>query len=180
MKSLLISPHNDDSELFACFTLIREKPLVLVLTDSFIQPLRGDVGCSAEERWAETCKAADILGVVCQRGGLPDNNLTEEGVKQCLKKFHGFEKIYAPAIQGGNWQHDLVARVAKEVFGDKVIQYTTYTKTELWTKGEIEVIPTAEENILKERALVCYKSQLNLGATRPHFMAVLGKSEFLI
>lgn len=177
---LLISPHDDDNVLFASFTCIREKPLVLVLTDSYIQPLRGDVGCSAEERWAETCKAADILGVVCQRGGLPDNDLIEEGVRQCLKKFHGFEKIYAPAVQGGNWQHDLIARVAKEIFGDKVIQYTTYTKTELWTKGTIEVIPTPEEKELKEKALWCYQSQINLRSTRPHFEAVIDKSEWLI
>jgi len=31
---LLLSPHNDDECLFAAYTLMREKPLVIVVTDS--------------------------------------------------------------------------------------------------------------------------------------------------
>lgn len=179
---LFISPHNDDESLFGAFTIIREKPLVVIVTDSFIQPLRGDVGCSADERWAETKKATDIFNVAAFRGGLPDNELTEEGVRRLLQKFQGLEGVYAPAIQGGNWQHDLISKVASEVFvGTCPIRYyTTYTKTELWTKGTEEIIPTPEEKELKEKALWCYQSQINLRSTRPHFEAVIDKTEWLI
>lgn len=177
--NLFLAAHNDDESLFGAFTLIREKPLVAVVTDSYIQPNRGDIGCSAEQRWQETQQALDILGCSGFRCGLRDDSLTEDSVKEVLKRFHGFQKVYAPAIQGGNWQHDFISKVASEVFKE-VIYYTTYTKTELWTKGNIEIIPTQEEINLKNKALDCYKSQINLGSTRPHFEAVRGKSEWLL
>jgi hypothetical protein len=72
----------------------------------------------------------------------------------------------------------MVARAAVQVFGDKVRQYTTYTRTELYTRGRVEIVPTAEELDLKNRALECYVSQLRIN--RPHFDAVRGKSEWLV
>lgn len=179
MSSVIISPHNDDESLFTAYTCIRERPLVVVVTDSYIQPNRGDRGCSADERAAETAAACRILGCPFLRLGIPDNDLTEEALLERLKGFIGFEKVYAPAIQGGNWQHDLVGKVAGELFKN-TIQYTTYTKTELWTKGNIEIVPTEEEKAIKNKALACYQSQLNLNSTRPHFMAVINKSEWLM
>lgn len=177
--NLLISPHDDDSHLFSCYTLLRQKPLVVVVTDSFIQPNRGEVGCSAEARAEETRKACEVTGNGVVRLGIRDDQVTEAALRQSFKQFSNFEKIYAPAIQGGNAAHDLVGEVAQEVFGEKVIQYTTYTKTELWTPGKIEIIPSSEEKEIKAKALNCYQSQLYLPATRPHFIAVWGKSEWL-
>ena len=174
--NLAIIPHNDDEGLFLAYTCMREKPLVLVITDSHIQPNRGEVVCSAEERWQESVEACKILGCPVIRIGLRDDTLTEDDVRTALKRFSGFDKVYAPAIQGGNPQHDMIGKVAKELFN--VIEYTTYTKTELWTKGNIEIIPTQEEMDLKNKALLCYISQVNLPSTRPHFEAVKNKSEF--
>lgn len=176
--NLLLSPHNDDAELFASFTILREHPLVLIVTDGFIQGNRGD-HITWEQRRRESIEASKILGHGLVFGGLRDDTLTEDDVKRILRRYHGFEKVYAPAIQGGNLQHDMVGRAAKEVFTN-VIQYTTYTKTELWTKGTTEVVPTPEENAKKVDALACYQSQVQLPATRPHFLAVLDKSEWLI
>ena len=62
MKSIFLAPHNDDEALFGSFTIIREKPLVVIITDSWIQPNRGEKGCDAETRWNETKKAMEILG----------------------------------------------------------------------------------------------------------------------
>lgn len=181
MNSILISPHNDDETLFGAFTLIREKPLVLSVTDSWIQPNRGDRGCSADERWQETVEACKVLGCPVTRGQIRDDALTVENTRELLERFRGFVRVYIPAIQGGNWQHDLISRVAQDVFGSACVQYTTYTKTELWTKGNIEIIPTEEEYQMKLKALGCYQSQLNLNSTRPHFAAVVeGRSEWLI
>ncbi len=176
---ILISPHDDDSTLFAAFTCIREKPIVIVITDSFIQPNRGDFGCTAEIRAKETKASSEILGCPVIRLGIRDDALTEEAIRARLSGISGVTRVYAPAIQGGNWQHDLIGKVTQEVFED-VIQYTTYTKTELWTKGSTEIIPTQEELEIKEKALWCYQSQINLAATRPHFEAVIGKSEFYV
>ena len=50
MKRLFLAPHDDDQILFGAFTCIRLKPDILVVTDSYIQPNRGETGCSAEER----------------------------------------------------------------------------------------------------------------------------------
>ena len=178
--NLVIAPHNDDETLFTAYTLIHEKPLVAIVTDSFIQPNRGDIGCSSEERWQESVSACKILGCPVIRLGIRDDSLTREVLESEFKKFVGFEKVYVPAIQGGNWQHDLISKVATEVFGSACVYYTTYTKTELWTKGKTEIAPVAEESALKIAALKCYQSQINLPSTRPHFEAVLDKSEWLL
>lgn len=177
---LFISPHNDDETLFGAYTIIRNKPLVLVVTDSFIQPNRGDIGCDADNRWQETCGACKILGSPVARGGIRDDSIGSENVEQLLKRFEGFERIFIPAIQGGNWQHDLISKVAQDVFGSSCIQYTTYTKTQLWTRGNIEIIPTKEEIEIKKKALSCYLSQIRLPSTRPHFESVINKSEWIL
>jgi len=84
-------------------------------------------------------------------------------------------------MQGGNKQHDLINKVALELFGkDKCEQYCTYTKTELYTTGGWELKPTQQEIELKDKALDCFKSQLLLRSTKPHFDAVRGKSEWLV
>lgn len=172
---LLLSPHNDDETLFAAYTLMREKPLVVIITDGYIQGQRGDP-ITAEQRRNETRQAMRILGCPVIFLGIKDTELTEEGLANVLKYFKAME-VYAPAIQGGNHQHDLVGKVADDVFGD-VTHYTTYTKTELWTQGSRQIVPTAEEMALKNDALDCYYSQINLGATAPHFKAVRNRSEF--
>lgn len=177
---LALCPHNDDEALFLAYTLIREKPLVVIITDSYIQPNRGEVGCSAEERRVETIRAMDVLKCPVVFLGIKDTELNEEELIRRLRPFVGdWEEVYAPAIQGGNPQHDLIGAVARRVF-PSITRYTTYTKTELWTKGDKEVIPTEEEKALKIKALNCYTSQLLLPSTRPHFLSVINKSEWLI
>ena len=159
---------------------MREHPLVVICTESHIQPNRGDVGCTEEIRKQETINAMAILGCPVVFLGIKDTELTREILIDRLKPFVGnWEKVYAPYIQGGNSQHDLIGEVARHLF-PSIERYTTYTKTELWTKGDREIIPTEEEKILKIKALDCYKSQILLPSTRPHFLAVINKSEFLI
>lgn len=175
---VFFAPHNDDESLFGAFTLIREKPLVVIITDSYIQPLRGDVGCEADKRRKETIEAMAIAGCPVMFLGIPDTELTDQGLRDRLKGFNA-ETVYAPAIQGGNKQHDIVGRVAGELFGDNCKYYTTYTKTQLHTTGQVEIKPTGQELELKNKMLECYSSQLRLASTHPHFEAVKGKSEWL-
>lgn len=178
MSSLAIIPHNDDESLFLAFTLLREKPLVLMITDSFIQAERGD-GITWKQRRNESLAAMKILGCPIFFAGISDTQLDAGILVNLFESFRGFDKVYAPAIQGGNWQHDLISKIAQDVFPN-LIQYTTYTKTELHTTGSVEIKPTPQELELKNRALDCYTSQLNLPSTRPHFAAVRGKSEFYL
>lgn len=175
---IVFSPHNDDSELFCCYTIMREKPKVIVVTDGFIQGRRGDP-VTWDQRRRESEAAARVLGVDISFLGIPDTDLHEYNFIRELEIFSKDELVYCPAEQGGNAQHDLVSKVCRSYFKN-VVQYTTYTKTELWTKGDLEVSPTPEEIEMKNKALNCYQSQINLSSTRPHFDAVRGKSEWLI
>lgn len=179
MKSIFLSPHQDDESLFGAFTLLREKPLVIFVTDSYIQEKRGDK-ITAEQRNDEAKEAMKILGCDCYFLGLRDDNFTGGAVKEYLKELIKFEKIYAPMpYPNGNPHHNKIGEAAKEILGDKVVFYSTYTKDNLYMTGDIEVVPTEEELELKNKALQCYKSQLSLPSTRPHFEAVFGKSEWL-
>lgn len=180
---IFLSPHNDDETLFGAFTLMREKPLVVIVTDSYIQPSRiGQpfmIDTSAETRRQETIEAMKLAGCPVVFLGIKDTELTEEILRDRLKDFNP-ETIYVPAIQGGNPQHDLVGKVAMELFGNKCERYTTYTKTDLYTTSNWEIVPSQPEMELKNKMLDCYKSQINLPSTAPHFEAVRGKSEWLM
>lgn len=162
---------------------MRVKPLVAVVTDSLRQPMRGEVGCDAGTRMEETRKACEILGCPVFRMGIPDTYFDAdpkvgELLERVLKCFQNYDVVYAPAKQGGNKDHDVISDVAKKVYGDKVVFYTTYTKEELYTTGTKEIVPTEAEKAIKEKALECFVSQLNLRSTRPHFEAIKGKSEW--
>lgn len=167
MKSLFLSPHSDDAVLFGAFTLMREHPLVLTVTDSFIQSNRGE-NVTADVRWEEDIKAMQILGCPLIFGNIRDDIIDEWAVKDLLSRFYNFDVVYAPAVQGGNPHHDLIGRLAKERFKN-VIQYSTYAKGEWFTQGKTAINPTTEEIMLKNKALDCYKSQINLEATKRHF-----------
>lgn len=116
MSALLISPHDDDSVLFASFTCIREKPVVLIVTDSYIQPKRGEIGCDAGIRASETEYAHEILGCPVMRLGIPDDVVTEEEVYNELCWISNFDAVYAPALQGGtHTMTSSVGRVAQDL-----------------------------------------------------------------
>lgn len=176
---ILIASHNDDEALFASFICMREKPLVIIATESHIQSERGDVGCTAEIRRQETIDAMKIAGCPVVFLGIKDTELSEEILRERLKAFRP-GVVYIPAAQGGNQQHDLVNKVCIELFGDKCKQYMGYSKTELYTKGSVEIKPTQVELEMKNQMLNCYRSQIALESTYPHFIAVQNRSEWLM
>lgn len=175
---LALSPHSDDIELFLAFTAMREKPHVIVCLESHLQQKRG-TGITQDQRWQETVAASEILGYPLLNLGLSDVTVTQEALEEALSKYTAvnWEVVYAPALQHGNIHHDMVYHAAKKLFGGKVIEYTTYTKSVLWTVGNKEVIPTQEEIELKNKALMCHQSQFEIN--RPHFDAVFGRNEWL-
>lgn len=180
--NIWISPHNDDEVLFGAFTLMREKPLVVIVTDSYIQAERGEK-ITADQRWEETRAAMKILGCPVIRLGIRDDIIDKWAVENKLSKFTGFYNVYIPALEFGNPHHDLINEVVQKIgngIGQCIKQYRTYSKLDLHTIGGEEIVPTQEEIELKNKALACYTSQLNLAATKPHFDAVYGKSEWFI
>lgn len=170
---LFIACHNDDEALFGAYTLMRQKPLVVVVTDGIIHQQR--FGIDPSIRRQESRNACKIAGCRVQFLGIPDNDVNKADLRFALSKYKPY-KVYAPAIDGGNATHDLVSDVAWQLWGKKCVFYTTYSKTAFRIKGDTEIIPTREELDKKIEMLKCYKSQL--GINKPHFDAVWGKSEF--
>lgn len=180
MKSLFISPHPDDETLFGAFTLMREHPLVVIVTDSYIQQNRGE-NITPQQRFQESVDAMKLLNCPVMRLGIRDDVIDKTTLTERLAWFKNFDKIYAPAVQGGNKDHDLIGKVAQEVFPkEKLIQYCTYTKEEAHTTGNIPIEATEGEVNLKNKALECYKSQINLPSTKMYFEAVRGMNEWFM
>jgi LmbE family N-acetylglucosaminyl deacetylase len=174
---IVVSPHNDDEALFVAYTIMRHKPKVVIVTDSYVQGDRG-TGITKEMRRQESVDALSLVGVEPIFLGLRDDDMTPETLKTALRRFEDTELVYCPALQGGHPQHDMVYHACKELF-TKVKYYTTYTKDKLRTTGDIEVIPMAEEMDLKNKMLNCYKSQIEYARTKPYFDAVRDESEWI-
>lgn len=179
MTKLFLSPHDDDQILFGCFTLIRERPLTLIVTDSWVQFNRGE-NITSEMRTKETEEAMKILGLPFVRLNVRDDAFDVDILKYKLSQFIGFDEVLSPdPEQHGNLQHDLVGMIATEIWGDKCKHYTTYTKVAPHTKGKIEIVPTIEEVELKNKALDCYKTQIG-NCNKIYFKENRGRSEWLI
>lgn len=179
LRIIAIFSHNDDECMWFCYSLIRVAPLVVICTDSHIQDERGEVGCSAEERRNETIAAMKLLGCTVVFLGIKDTELTEDVLREKLGNLNA-DKYYIPAYhENGNHQHNLVNKVCLDIFKN-VRQYTSYSKDNLFIEGNEEIFPTESEIALKNKALDCYKSQINLPSMKSHFEYIRNKSEWLL
>lgn len=175
---ILLAPHNDDETLFAAFTIMRHKPLVIVCTDSVIQFKRGD-GVTADQRRQETSDAMGILKAKFKFAGIKDDELTEDNLIEYLLRFEKADHVFAPAVyENGNPHHNIVGRVAAKLWPERVTFYATYQKHDITLTGNVLVIPSQEEAALKNEALLKYPSQWRLN--RAHFDAVIGKGEYYV
>jgi len=174
---LLLSPHNDDECLFAAYTLMREKPLVIVVTDSDLA-----TGVTAQQRREESRRACELLGVPVVFLGMNDGMLEQQkaDLRSRLEPFASqpWSHVYAPAIQGGHRDHDALGEVVSTMFSP-VSFYATYAAGELFSPAGSEIEPTPDEVERKNRALDCYPSQIRLARTLSRFDAVRGQSEYL-
>lgn len=173
---LLLAPHNDDECLFAAYTLMREKPFVIVVTDSDMQR----PAVTADMRREESRRGCETLGVAVSFLGLKDGSLeaNEADPRTRLAPFASLDWkwVYAPAIQGGHKDHDVLGKVASDMF-PRVSYYSTYLMGQFTPIGENAVEPTPEEIELKNKALDCYASQITINPE--HFEGVRGKPEFM-
>jgi hypothetical protein len=160
--TIFLSPHNKDETLWGSFTIMREKPLVVIVT--------------SEEKREETKQAMEILGASVEFLGIKDTQLNESILTESLKKYNP-DKVYAPKPNSFYEQHSLVGRVAEKLWGDKVIFYSTYEKDKNYLQGEIPIHPRLEERILKNKALDVYKSQLIRDPE--HFLMMRKETEYL-
>lgn len=180
VPKILLSPHNDDAVLFASFTLLKHKPLVVTVFDSFIQPARmkargGEpkqwLDCNAVARRREDGRAFDLLGVQYGFCGLHDDAITD--MSRILRRIADVAiigdlvsvELWAPLFEeGGHAQHNAVALAAQHFAeaGATVHRYTTYTRSGGRTRG-VEVIPEPAWVLQKLHAMACYSSQITIG-----------------
>lgn len=169
---LLVAPHNDDEVLFGCFSILREKPLVVVVFDGYVQQNRG-LKITAEQRRDETRAACAILGVQVEFLGFRDDAppTCEDIAIELLKRYQGFE-VWAPAWEAkGHPQHNMVACACDAMLvKDRYLTYTTAGKS----TNEYKPVPILDGSwiALKLRAMACYESQMSLDprvACWPHF-----------
>jgi hypothetical protein len=131
---ILIDPHGDDAALFAAYTCLRERPLVLV-------PL-----LSVPEE--EVDVAMRHLGCVWQRCPLQE-----------LGAFTA-DEVFAPALEvDGLPEHNLVANMISKLYGE-VTSYLTYAgHPRVKSRSGILVEPEHPWVWSKLRALACFESQ---------------------
>jgi LmbE family N-acetylglucosaminyl deacetylase len=167
MSSILLAVHSDDEALFACYICMAFKPLVVVVTDG-----------EYHDR-TESEKACIKMGVSVRFLGIPETGLTEDLLREALLDYRPC-KVFAPAVEiaRGNVHHDLVGKVAGDMFGNKVVYYSTYEKTRLYPAGDILIDAPEQGRVYKDIVLNCYKSQLE--RNKPHFDAVRGRPECLV
>jgi LmbE family N-acetylglucosaminyl deacetylase len=172
---LFLSPHDDDQVLFGSFTLMRERPQVVICLDSYIQAARGNTGCDLYARARESEWAQAALGVMeppTQRLGLRDDSpidVLREQLRYKLAPMVGqVDMVFAPAVEdGGHVHHNMIGELAAKLFPN-VTHYMTYT-----TAGKSAGVPVPYEPewlALKLKALACYQSQITLASTAEHFI----------
>lgn len=177
---LFISPHNDDAVLFGTFTLLRERPVVVTVFDSYVQVERGYSQAHRTQRRAEDLAAMKILGCILNFGMVPDNEVAESvrgKIQASMSHWQGVTDVWLPAVEaGGHVQHNLVGEIGLDLFGSmfsraKVHRYLTYTEEGKSTAG-LKVPCTGAMVLKKLQALACYQSQIEIDALWcwPHFM----------
>lgn len=190
MSTVLIAPHNDDETLFAAYTIMRERPHVVVCTratgdyrrreretQEALERLTGD---GAYEQW--TYPDSD-----------PDWQLMARSI-EALADEHDF--VWAPASNGhlnghpadtppppawGVLQHDHIGELAARTFGpERTRRYCLYTRWDGRDEQGTLVEPNGLEIARKLWALSAYVSQIELESTRPWFYDRLDMREWVV
>lgn len=173
--NLFLSPHNDDETLFGAFTILRHRPIVVVVF--YPDPRGGD----PTTRLRETTLACRLLGAAgYKQGNVPQEpadtrkcsheKLMEiQELLKLLDKQQSPERVWAPALSpNGNAEHAAVGQQAAAVFGDRVTHYHTYHAGQKVAQQNKPVPYEPSWIRLKHLALACYGSQYEKAGR--HFM----------
>jgi LmbE family N-acetylglucosaminyl deacetylase len=180
---IFVSPHNDDETLFGAFTILREKPHVVIVYDSYVQKNRGFLP-TVDQRRRESLDALEILGVPKEHvhflGFRDDCTVSSSDIARRIELLTGGEKIeelFLPAQEAdGHPQHNIVSGV--HFYGGLVsvplpCHYLTYTFNGKSKSGLC--VPLEHPGWIKKKlqALACYESQFSLEfgmGCWPHFL----------
>ena len=183
MTALLLSPHNDDEVLFASYLCLRYHPHVIVCLRSGVQER---YGVYASEREEETEEAMRHLGCTWEQWPYQDQSFDHfRGIGALRGGFEAlagqYDHCFAPAVElEGHEQHNLIGQLAREVFGDRITHYLTYTRDGGRSRDGVPNEPDEPEWIAaKMQALACYRSQLRVHNCRPWFYEQLDLREWI-
>lgn len=166
MKILVIAPHNDDEVLWNTNVLYKFKPLVFICTISRRQ------GDNALPRLRESFEGCKFLGCPMITSGIYDDELTEDNLTEILKHFVADDLlVYAPALEGGHPDHDLVHKVVKKLFTN-VRYYKTYHKNGILAEKTTSQAFEQPPREIKEQALKIYKTQIERKSTSYFFLNI--------
>lgn len=176
MKTVALSPHNDDVELFACYETLRHDADVIVClrsarmgTPGYPPPL---VDHQTRER--ETAGAMDVLGLDWGQWEFLDSQPDWDALRHRLEGLAAvYDHAIAPAVEvGGHEHHNRIGLMALDAF-EKVTPYLTYTYPSTRSTGGSRVEPQDGWPELKLQALSHYDSQATHPMTWMHFRAPL-------
>lgn len=176
--TLLLSPHNDDEALFAAYTLLRERPRVLVALDGGVSRRRYP---PPAERAAESAAAMEVLGCDFEHLGFPCEDAPWDAVEARLRQEPEPEHVWAPLPEvDGHRHHNALAMLAIKIWPGRVSFYSTYHMVDAWPVRSIVGAPTSTEpgwDELKRAALDCYPTQSGHPGTAMHFQRPLAEYE---
>ena len=139
-----------------------------------------------QRRSLETTRAIEILGCSHHEWQMPANKMDWVQARMWMQSWDSTslvastpDRVYAPAYHAeGHDHHNRIAQMADEIFGEKLIPYTTYAPRGVRQIGTQEVVPTAGEISRKLQALACYQSQIEHPSTRAWFFELLDLREW--
>lgn len=182
VSSVLLSPHHDDECLFAAFTVMREKPKVIIVLESHLQEQRGNTYRASSSsvrspitnavRQDETRAAVSTLagGVSLEFWPFRDDDPDWDAIRERIDALDA-DVVYAPCAydQGGHEHHNRIGTLAADFAPGQVVKYDTYVFGRTRVTDGIEQIPEPWMVERKFRALACYRSQIGLWPH--HFLA---------
>lgn len=173
---LFLSPHNDDAELFGCFTLLREKPHVVICLRCDYQADPA-YGAPYEVRESETAAALAVLGVSWEQWAISEANPDWDEMLRSLQELRrmGFDHVWAPKPEPyGHPHHNKIGELALNVW-PRVTQYCLYTLAGKSVGVEVPFHPRWVG--LKLRALACHQSQA--GGQNSHKYFIRDQREYV-
>lgn len=177
MQKVLLSPHNDDAELFACFTLLREKPHVVVCMrcDYNADPM---YGAPHDVRERETMRSLNLLGVTWEQWDISETrpDWAEMERRICGLRKRGYTRAWVPMVElsGGHPHHDRIGAMSLAVWPDAA-RYCTYSLAGKSIGIEVPYHPRWVA--AKLRALACYQSQA--GGVNAHKYFIRDQREYV-
>jgi LmbE family N-acetylglucosaminyl deacetylase len=169
MNAVLFAPHNDDETLFAFYSMLKYRPIVVVVLRSFKQNVQQN-GPHWKVREAETQAVMEMIGLEHVQWTYDDMRPDWPRISDAIADvIDQFDVVIAPADElGGHEDHCAVASICgglTDSSGQELIRYLTYQCGYGRSTQGVPVPHTPEEELLKLQALGLYRSQMEHPAT---------------